>query len=98
MKGIEAIEYFLDNWHSKLNSFNEIDEFDALVECAFGNEKKQYSTKVCIEKFFDRKICIEEVKEIKNSFYPDEVEFDPTSGNLYIRKNLYYIKIAPKIY
>jgi hypothetical protein len=29
---------------------------------------------------------------------PEEIEYDPFSGNLYIKKNLFEIKIAPRIY
>jgi hypothetical protein len=99
MRGIEALEYFLEVWHSKLREFEEFDEFDALIEYAFGSEVKRFDAKVIVDKFFEKKVrfdCI--IQELRSEFLPEEVEFDPMSGNLYIKRNLYEIKIAPKIY
>jgi hypothetical protein len=96
MRGIEALEYFLENWHGKLREFDEFEEFDALVEYVFGNERKLFNSKVIIDRFFDRKIHLDLEEEI-NEFLPEEIEFDPFSGNLYIKRNLFEIKIAPRI-
>ncbi|GAX87933.1 conserved hypothetical protein [Lebetimonas natsushimae] len=97
MRGIEALEYFLESWQAKLREFDEYDEFDAMIEYVFGNERKFFDSKVFIDRFFDRKIHFDLEEEI-NEFLPEEIEFDPFSGNLYIKRNLFEIKIAPKIY
>ncbi|WP_456479929.1 hypothetical protein [Nautilia sp.] len=97
MRGIEALDFFLENWHSKIREFDEFCEFDALIEYHFGNETKIYDSPVVVEKFFKRKIILNEIGDI-NEFLPEEAEFDPQSGNLYIKRNLFEIKIAPKIY
>ena len=99
MIGIEALECFLENWHSKLRSYENYDEFEAMVEYAFGNDVRVVNTKVIIEKFFDKKIRFEDLvfEDLKTSFLPEDVEFDEESGNLYIKRNLYKIKIAPRI-
>jgi hypothetical protein len=99
MRGIEALEYFLEVWDSKLRHLDEMDEFEAMVEYVLGSDRRVVNTKVCIERFFDRKICFEseEFIDLKTEFMPEEIEFDPISGNIYIRRNLYDIKIAPKI-
>jgi len=52
MRGIEALEYFLENWHSKIKEFDEIEEFEAMVEYALGSDVRVVNTKVIIEKFF----------------------------------------------
>jgi len=96
MRGIEALEYFLETWHGKMREFDEVEEFDALIEYVFGNSKKCFSSKVIIDRFFDRKIHIDLEEEI-NEFLPEEIEFDPMTGNLYIKRNLFEIKIAPRI-
>jgi hypothetical protein len=96
MRGIEALEYFLENWHGKLREFEEFEEFDAMIEYIFGNERKIFDSKVMIDRFFDRKIHLDLSQEI-NEFLPEEIEFDPFSGNLYIKRNLFEIKIAPRI-
>ena len=96
MRGIEALEYFLENWNAKIREFDEVEEFDALIEYAFGNSKKCFTSKVSIDRFFERKIHLDLVEEI-NEFLPEEVEFDPLSGNMYIKRNLFEIRIAPKI-
>ena len=100
MRGIEALEYFLENWHSKIKEFRETEEFEAVVEYALGNDIRVVNTKVVIEKFFDKRIRFDDLvfEDLKTCFLPDEVEFDPHTGNLYINRNLYKIKIAPKIY
>ncbi len=99
MRGIEALEYFLEVWSSKLNHLDEVEEFEAVVEYILGSDKRVVTTKVCIEKFFDRKICFENAifEDLKTEFLPEEIEFDPITGNMYIHRNLYDIKIAPKI-
>jgi hypothetical protein len=96
MRGIEALEYFLDSWHGKLRKHEEFEEFDAMIEYIFGNERKIFDSKVMIDRFFDRKIHLDLSQEI-NEFLPEEIEFDPFSGNLYIKRNLFEIKIAPRI-
>ena len=96
MRGIEALEFFLENWHSKMREFEEFCEFDALVEYHFGNDKKIYNALVVIEKYFERKIVFNGIEDI-SEFLPEEVEYDPYSGNLYIKRNLFEIKIAPRI-
>lgn len=100
MKGLVALEYFLENWHSKIREFDEVEEFEAMVEYALGNDVRVVNTKVVIEKFFDKKIRFDDLvfEDLKTCFLPDEVEFDPYTGNLYINRSLYKIKIAPKIY
>jgi hypothetical protein len=99
MHGIDALEYFLETWRAKLKNFDEISEFEAMVEYALGSDVRVVNTKVIIDRFFDR--CIrfenEEFFDLKTHFLPEEIEFDPFSGNLYINRNLYRIKIAPKI-
>jgi hypothetical protein len=97
MRGIEALDFFLENWHSKMRKFDEFCEFNAMVEYHFGNDKRYYDTNVVIEKFFERKISLKGIDDI-NEFMPEEIEYDPFSGNLYIKKNLFEIKIAPRIY
>ena len=97
MRGIEALDFFLENWHSKIREFEDFCEFDAVVEYNFGNETKVYDSPVVVKKFFERKIIFNEIADI-NEFLPEEVEFDSQSGNLYIRRNLFEIKIAPKIF
>jgi hypothetical protein len=99
MRGIEALEYFLEVWGSKLRHLDEVDEFEAMVEYVLGSDRRVVNTKVCIEKFFDRKICFENAlfEDLKTEFFPEEIEFDPMSGNIYIKRNLYDIKIAPRI-
>ncbi|MEO1927454.1 MAG: hypothetical protein ABGX26_02040 [Nautiliaceae bacterium] len=96
MRGIEALEYFLETWHSKMRDLEEVCEFDALIEYHFGNDTKVYNAPVVVEKFFDRKICLNGIDDI-NEFLPEEIEYDPFSGNLYIKRNLFEIKIAPRI-
>ena len=96
MRGIEALEFFLENWHSKMREFEEFCEFDALVEYHFGNDTKVYNAPVAIEKYFERKITFGGIEDI-NEFLPEEVEYDPYSGNLYIKRNLFEIKVAPRI-
>ncbi len=100
MRGIEAIEYFLENWHSKIRELDEAHEFDALVEYALGNDIKRADTTVTIEKFFDKKIKFDDLafEDLKTCFLPEEMEFDEMSGNLLINRHLYKIKIAPKIF
>ena len=97
MKGIEALEYFLENWHSKIREFDEFVEFEAVVESNSGLKKEVTTTSLIIKKFYDRKICILDLDGI-NEFLPEEVEFDPFSGNLYIKRNLFNLKIAPKVF
>ncbi|WP_457562607.1 hypothetical protein [Caminibacter pacificus] len=99
MRGLEALEYFLENWDSKIRCFDEVQEFEAMVEYALGNDVRVVNTKVIIDRFFDRIIRFEneEFFDLKTSFLPEEIEYDPFSGNLYINRNLYRIKIAPKI-
>jgi len=97
MRGIEALEYFLENWHSKIREFDEFVEFEAVVESNSGLQKDVITTSLIIKKFYDRKICILDLDGI-NEFLPEEVEFDPFSGNLYIKRNLFNLKIAPKIF
>ncbi|AZV46272.1 hypothetical protein C3L23_02985 [Nautilia sp. PV-1] len=96
MRGLEALEFFLENWHSKIRDYDNFCEFDAMVEYHFGNDTKLYSTNVVVEKFFERKISINNIEDI-NEFLPEEVEFDSSTGNLYIKRNLFEIKIAPRI-
>ena len=96
MRGLQALEYFLENWDSKIRHNEKRDEFDALIEYVFGNEKKTFNTCVCIDKYYDRKVYIDIEEEI-NEFLPEELEFDIFSGNLYIKRNLFNIKIAPRI-
>jgi len=100
MRGIEALEYFLETWHSKIREFDEVEEFEAMVEYILGSDRRVVNTKVVIEKFFDKKIRFDDLifDDLKTCFLPEEIEFDPESGNLYINRNLYTIKIAPKIY
>ena len=97
MKGVEALECFLQNWHSKIKEFDEFCEIEAMVEYHFGNESKIYNAPVVIEKFYERKISFGGIDEI-NEFLPQDLEYDPFSGNLYIKRNLFEIKIAPRIY
>jgi hypothetical protein len=99
MRGIEALEYFLESWQGKLRNFDEISEFEAMVEYALGSDVRVVNTKVVIERFFDRTIRFEneEFFDLKTHFSPEEIEFDPFTGNLYITRNLYRIKIAPRI-
>ena len=99
MRGIEALEYFIENWQGKIREFDEIEEFEAMVEYALGNDIRVINTKVVIERFFDRKIRFDDLifDDLKTCFLPEEVEYDPFSGNLFIDRNLYKIKIAPKI-
>ena len=99
MRGIEALEYFLENWHSKIREFDEVEEFEAVVEYALGSDVRIVNTKVIVEKFFDKKIRFDDLvfEDLKTCFLPEEVEYDPFSGNLYIDRSLYKIKIAPKI-
>ena len=99
MRGIEALEYFLESWQGKIREFDEIEEFEAMVEYALGNDIRVINTKVVIERFFDRKIRFDDLifDDLKTCFLPEEVEYDPFSGNLFIDRNLYKIKIAPKI-
>jgi hypothetical protein len=96
MRGIEALDFFLENWHSKMREFEEFCELDAMVEYHFGSEIKRYDAPVVIEKFFERKISFNGIEDV-NEFLPEEVEYDPYSGNLYIKRNLFEIKIAPRI-
>jgi len=100
MRGIEALEYFLENWQGKIREFDEIEEFEAMVEYALGSDVRVVNTKVIIERFFDRKIRFDDLifDDLKTCFLPEEIEYDPFSGNLFIDRNLYKIKIAPKIY
>ncbi len=99
MRGIEALEYFLETWHSKIREFDEVEEFEAMVEYILGSDRRVVNTKVVIEKFFDKKIRFDDLifDDLKTCFLPEEIEFDPESRNLYINRNLYTIKIAPKI-
>ncbi len=99
MKGIDALEYFLESWHSKIDECAEFKEFEAFIEYRLGSDVRSSTSKVMIEKYFDKKIMFESdlFEDLKTSFLPEEVEFDPLSGNLYIKRNLYSIKIAPKI-
>jgi hypothetical protein len=99
MRGIEALECFLENWQGKLRNFDDISEFEAMVEYALGSDVRVVNTKVIIERFFDRSIRFEneEFFDLKTHFLPEEIEFDPFTGNLYITRNLYKIKIAPRI-
>jgi len=99
MRGIEALEYFLENWHGKIREFDDFDEFEAMVEYVLGTDKRVVNTKVIIEKFFEKKISFKDelFEDLKTSFLPEEIEYDPFSGNLFINRNLYRIKIAPKI-
>jgi hypothetical protein len=99
MRGIEALEYFLESWNSKINSYDEFDVLDAMVEYALGSDVRIATTKVVIEKYFDKKIKFKDrvFEDLKTSFLPEEVEFDPETGNLYIPRSLYKIKIAPKV-
>jgi len=99
LRGIEAIDYFLDMWHGKIKEFNEVEEFEAMVEYILGSDRRVVNTKVIIEKFFDKRIRFDDLafEDLKTCFLPEEVEFDPFSGNIYINRNLYKIKIAPKI-
>jgi len=96
MRGIEALEFFLENWHSKMREFDDFCEIDAMIEYHFGKEKKIYNQPVLIEKFYERKISFNGIDEI-NEFLPEEIEYDPFSGNIYIKRNLFEIKIAPRI-
>jgi len=100
MRGIEALEYFLENWQGKIREFDEIEEFEAMVEYALGSDVRVVNTKVIIERFFDRKIRFDDLifDDLKTCFLPEEIEYDPFSGNLFIDRHLYKIKIAPKIY
>jgi len=100
LRGLEAIDYFLDTWHSKIKEFDDVEEFEAMVEYSLGNDVRVTTTKVIVEKFFDKRIRFEDLlfEDLKTCFLPEEVEFDPFSGNIYIKRNLYNIKIAPKIY
>ena len=99
MRGIEALEYFLENWQGKIREFDEIEEFEAMVEYALGSDVRVVNTKVIIERFFDRKIRFDDLifDDLKTCFLPEEIEYDPFSGNLFIDRNLYKIKIAPRI-
>jgi hypothetical protein len=97
MRGINALEVFLENWNSKIRDSGGFFELDAVVEYRFGSNTKLYSTNIVIEKFFDKKISINNTEEI-NEFLPEELEYDFLTGNLYIKRNLFKIKIAPKIY
>jgi len=99
MRGLEALEYFLENWNSKIRCEGEIQEFEAMVEYALGSDVRIVNTRVVIDRFFDRIIRFEneEFLDLKTEFMPEEIEFDPFSGNLYIKRNLYNIKIAPRI-
>ncbi|NPA11584.1 MAG: hypothetical protein GXO62_05020 [Epsilonproteobacteria bacterium] len=96
MRGIDALEYFLESWNSKVRDFEEVCEIDAMIEYHFGNEVRSFMAPVVVEKYFSKKICLRGIDDI-NEFLPEEVEFDPQSGNLYIRRNLFEIKIAPRI-
>ena len=96
MKGLQALELFLEMWDSKIKHNSQKDEFEVLIEYAFGNKKKMFNSCVCIDKYYDRKVYIDIEEEI-NEFLPEEVEFDIFSGNLYIKRNLFNIKIAPRI-
>ena len=99
MRGIEALEYFLENWQGKIREYDEIEEFEAMIEYALGSDIRVVNTKVVIEKFFEKRIRFDDLlfEDLKTCFLPEEVEFDPESGNLYITRNMYRIKIAPKI-
>ena len=99
MRGIEALECFLENWQSKIKEFDEIEEFEAMVEYALGSDVRVVNTKVIVEKFFDKRIRFDDLvfEDLKTCFLPEEVEYDPYNGNLYINRSLYKIKIAPKI-
>ena len=99
MRGIEALEYFLENWQGKIREFDETEEFEAMVEYALGSDVRVVNTKVIIERFFDRKIRFDDLifDDLKTCFLPEEIEYDPFSGNLFIDRNLYKIKIAPRI-
>ncbi len=99
MRGVEALEFFWDEWRSKIKEFDEYGEIEAMIEYMLGNEKRITNTKVIIEKFFDKKISFEDeiFEDLKTCFLPEDVEYDPFSGNLYISRNLYTVKIAPKI-
>ncbi len=99
MRGIEALEYFLDTWQGKIKEYDEVEEFEAMVEYILGNDVRVTNTKVVIEKFFDKKIRFDDLvfEDLKTCFLPEDVEYDPFSGNLYINRNLYKIKIAPII-
>ena len=99
MRGIEALECFLEDWHGKIKEFDEVEEFDAMIEYALGSDVRVVNTKVIVEKFFDKRIRFEDLvfEDLKTCFLPEEVEYDPFTGNLYINRNLYKIKIAPRI-
>ena len=99
MRGLQALECFLENWQGKIKEFDEVEEFEAMVEYALGNDVRITNTKVVIEKFFDKRIRFEDLifEDLKTCFLPEEVEYDPFTGNLYIDRHLYKIKIAPKI-
>ena len=99
MRGVEALDCFLENWHGKIREFSETEEIEAMVEYALGSDVRIVNTKVIIEKFFERKINFDNLafEDLKTSFLPEEVEYDPLSGNLFIDRNLYKIKIAPII-
>jgi len=99
MRGVVALEFFLDDWKSKIREFGEYEEFEAVVEYVLGNDKRVTTTKVMIEKFFDKKISFEDeiFEDLKTCFLPEEVEYDPFSRNLYVKRSLYTIKIAPVI-
>ncbi len=99
MRGIEALECFLEDWHGKIKEFDEIEEFEAMVEYALGSDVRVINTKVIVEKFFDKRIRFEDLvfEDLKTCFLPEEVEYDPFTGNLYINRNLYRVKIAPRI-
>jgi hypothetical protein len=99
MKGLEGLEFFLESWDSKINKYDEYSSFEAMIEYSFGNDVRIATTKVVIEKYFDKKIKFKDAvfEDLKTCFLPEEVEYDPTTGNLYINRSLYTVKIAPKI-
>ena len=99
MRGLQALECFLEDWHGKIKEFDEIEEFEAMVEYALGSDVRVINTKVIVEKFFDKRIRFEDLvfEDLKTCFLPEEVEYDPFTGNLYINRNLYRVKIAPRI-
>jgi len=78
MRGIEALECFLENWQGKLRNFDDISEFEAMVEYALGSDVRVVNTKVIIERFFDRSIRFEneEFFDLKTHFLPEEIEFE----------------------
>jgi len=45
LRGVEAIDYFLEIWHSKIKEYDEVEELEAMVEYVLGSKKRIANTK-----------------------------------------------------